>query len=90
VSERDPPPGDQAPRPPPPVASSGWNMVGRVLAVLAGIILLLPGVCAVGFAIAEGSDGFDPFLIVLWLICFAIAFGGGALIWAAVRPRRGG
>jgi hypothetical protein len=90
MSATDPPPGDQARRPPPPVASSGWTMVGRVLAVLAGVILLLPGVCALGFAISEGSDGFEPLLMVLWLICFAIAFGGGTLIWFALRPRRGG
>jgi hypothetical protein len=66
-------------------------MVGRALIFLGGVILLLPGVCAVGFAIImEGGDGFDSLLIVLWLICLAIAFGGGALIWLAVRPRRRG
>jgi hypothetical protein len=88
VSTNDTPPGDQPRRPQPPVASHAWNMVGRALMLLAGVILLLPGVCAIGFAISEGSDGFDPFLIVLWLICFAIAFGGGALIWTAVRSGR--
>ena len=57
-----------------------------VLMILGGVILLLPGVCALGFmgAMASSSGGADGFLL-LWLICFAIAAGGVAMIVSAIK-----
>jgi hypothetical protein len=41
--------------------------------VLIGIILLLPGVCAVIFMTAGGMGGDNGVLSLLWLICFAVS-----------------
>jgi hypothetical protein len=51
-----------------------------------GIILLLPGLCALGFMATSSYDELtNGGLIVLWFICFAIAFAGGVLIWNALK-----
>jgi hypothetical protein len=58
------------------------------LMVILGIILLLPGVCALVFIVAMGSPslgGGDSGLLALWLVCFVIAFGGAMLIRQAFR-----
>jgi hypothetical protein len=62
--------------------------------IVAGIILLLPGLCA-GFFVSlflhdwrPGQAPIDPGLLALWCGCFAIAAGGVAVIsWAVLRPR---
>jgi hypothetical protein len=62
----------------------------RVLAIIVGIILLLPGLCAIGFMgvlIPTAGDSVAPF-VPLWLICFAISAGGIFMIRAGVRHRR--
>jgi len=70
-----PPPGDKRP------------VILSILMFLFGLVLLLPGVCAVifaGVAFSGSSSGADQFLL-LWLICMAISAGGIALIVKAFR-----
>jgi len=55
-----------------------------ILMVVVGIILLLPGICAIVFIAAMGSDS-DPAIVGLWLVCIAIAAGGGFLLVRAFR-----
>ena len=61
----------------------------RVLAIFFGVILLLPGLCAIVSmaAFLPGSGG-DGGLGLLWLFCFAISFGGVMLILRGGRKRR--
>lgn len=62
----------------------------RVVAMLFGLILLLPGACALVFAafsvpefIHNPSNGDAIPFILLWAVCFAISLGGIFLIrWA--------
>jgi hypothetical protein len=71
--------------------------VAAVLMVIVGIVLLLPGLCALyfvaGFAITEPQNLFkftDPIqnmILVLWGICFAIALVGALLLRAGWRRR---
>jgi hypothetical protein len=52
-----------------------------ILMIILGIILLLPGVCALGvMVLALPGGGIDGMFVMLWLVCFAIAAGGIALI----------
>lgn len=67
------------PSPPPPPRR---HPILSVLMVLGGLILLLPGVCALAFSPMAASD---PSLLGLILICFAISAGGMMLIVSAVR-----
>src|SRR5258705_3438058 len=66
---------------PPPTARSGAI---TALMLLAGIILLLPGLCAGFFVVAfsftlqELSN--SPLLVLLWIACFTATAGGIALI----------
>jgi len=62
----------------------------RAIAILFGLILLLPGACALVFAVysvpefIRGPSNGDaiPFAL-LWAVCFAISLGGIFLIrWA--------
>jgi hypothetical protein len=49
-----------------------------------GVILLLPGICALGFVVAGGLTGPDiASLIGLWAICFLISAGGVLLLYKA-------
>lgn len=54
-----------------------------ILIGLVGILLLLPGLCALIFAIGFGGEGLS--LIPLWLICLLISAGGIALLRRALR-----
>lgn len=61
----------------------------RILAGLFGIILLLPGLCSLGFMVMEHSPGelaSSP-IVLLWLICFGISFGGIMMIRYALRGK---
>ncbi|HXT07061.1 MAG TPA: hypothetical protein VN715_09015 [Roseiarcus sp.] len=63
----------------------------RVLAFIFGVILLLPGACSLGFMailLGSGSLGDIGPLPLLWLICFAISFGGIMMIRSAIRGSR--
>ncbi|HEY1542278.1 MAG TPA: hypothetical protein VGG01_07705 [Xanthobacteraceae bacterium] len=71
-------------RPPP----DGPGCLTAVM-ILGGIILLLPGVCAaliIGFDPRRALG--DRTTLSTCLVFFAIAAGGVALIWAAVRRPR--
>ena len=59
----------------------------KVLMAALGVILLLPGICALFFAVAMR---FDQEFVGLWLICFLISAGGVALLYRAFRNRRTG
>jgi len=85
------------PAPAPPPSTNGGCL--SALLMLAGILLLLPGLCSVAFMIAmigalfqEGgkvlADPNAPPIIALWLVTFAIAAVGILLIRRAARPRR--
>jgi hypothetical protein len=74
------------PRTPPPPGQKR-PVILSILMFLFGLILLLPGVCAVifaGVAFSGSGSGFDQF-ILLWVICLAISFGGIMLIVKAFR-----
>ena len=83
----DPPWTDPPRHEPPP------ENVGCVTALLIGIgiLMLLPGFCAGFFAVTASLSPRNPYLSglgTLWIICFAVAAGGIALIWWAVRRPR--
>jgi hypothetical protein len=60
--------------------------------LLAGIILLLPGLCAAIFAVAFSFTLPElvnsPLLVLLWIACYAATAGGIGLIWLTVRRWR--
>jgi hypothetical protein len=60
-----------------------------VLLILIGIVLLLPGLCSLGFVLLTVRDlsGAGEF-VFLWLITFVVAAGGILLIRYAVRGRQ--
>jgi hypothetical protein len=62
----------------------GRHPVLTVLMVIFGIILLLPGICAVVF-MAGGGIGSDSVLVLLWVACFLVSLGG---IWLLVKAFR--
>jgi hypothetical protein len=74
---------DQPPRQIIPPPRPRRHIVISIIMVFFGIILLLPGACALFFA-SMGGPG-NGSLAVLWLVCFAISAGGIALIVKAFR-----
>ena len=77
--------------PPGPPTSRLARGIGIAALLIIGIVLLSPGACALGFMVVSGFDDLgDGWLITLWLICFAIAAGGVAIIWQAVKWWRSG
>ena len=81
-----PPPNDDYLPPPsrlrPPSARSGCL---TAFMVIVGVILLLPGVCALIFFTSSGSEPVITGLVALGLL---VAVGGIFLIWAAIRGPR--
>lgn len=78
VPETPPPP-----QPPPPAQRSGCL---TAFMVVAGLILLLPGLCAVFFGANEfTSSGSEPVVTVLVAIGLALGALGIWSIWRAVR-----
>jgi hypothetical protein len=77
---------DNAPLPPPAERDGCLT----ALMVLVGIVLLLPGLCAVILGLAYFRDShFDSSLMAIILLCLLVGFGGIMLIRAAIRgPRR--
>ena len=69
--------------PPRPIYRQGRPVVLSIIMVLFGLILLLPGVCAMLFLSMSGMGSGG--LLLLWLICFAISAGGVMLIVKAFR-----
>ena len=64
----------------------------RALALLAGIVLLLPGACSLGFILLLATNSFGTYgdgvflpMIPVWLVCFAVSFGGFVMIRRSLR-----
>jgi hypothetical protein len=74
-------PPSPSPVPPPPRRSR--HPLLTVAMVLIGLILLLPGLCAIVFTGAIGSGG--SALVALWLVCILISGGGVLLVVKAFR-----
>jgi hypothetical protein len=70
---------------PPAPPRSGWL---TALMIIPGIILLLPGLCAIIFTAASLKDPYLSSLMPLILVCLLIGFGGIMLLRAAFRGRR--
>jgi uncharacterized membrane protein YjjB (DUF3815 family) len=75
-----------------PTVPPSRNPFVTVLMVVAGIILLLPGLCSlvlVGTLVYEDPIGAfrEPGLVLLWAFLIAIGWGGVMLIRRAVRRR---
>lgn len=51
--------------------------------ILVGIVLLLPGMCALAFTSVLGGSGVPG--VGLWLVCMLVSAGGIALIVKASR-----
>jgi hypothetical protein len=90
MSDTGPPPAAPAPPsvplPPsaPPPRRSGWL---TAFMIIIGVILLLPGICALIFG--AGMSHPDPVITTLVLLGLALGAGGVWLIAAAIRgPRR--
>jgi hypothetical protein len=79
-----PSPSEPPPRPPPPQQRSGCLVA---FMILTGLILLLPGLCALGFA-ALTSSSTEPVVSLLVMIGLVLGGVGVALIWSAIRGRR--
>jgi hypothetical protein len=57
--------------------------------VVAGLIMLLPGLCAIIFGVGSlTGSSIDPTVMTLVLIGLVVGFLGILLIWAAVRGPR--
>ena len=76
--------GNASPLPPAPPRRNG---VLTVFMVLAGIIMLLPGLCAVVFGVASINDSMLRNFLPLIVVCLLIGFGGIMLLRAAYRGR---
>ena len=61
------------------------NPILIILMVIIGVILLLPGVCALVFMFAGGGPGADPTLVMLWSVSLLVSAGG---IWLIVKAFR--
>jgi hypothetical protein len=74
-------------------AQPRWHPVLVALALIGGVILLLPGLCSIGFAIGFMNSGefltpVASWIAMLWVACFAIGWGGILLIRTALRRRK--
>ena len=79
-----PPPAP--PRPPPPAQRSGCL---TALMVIAGLIMLLPGLCAIIFGVGSlTNSSVEPIVMVLVLLGLFVGFLGIMLIRAAVKSPR--
>ncbi|MCK1298600.1 hypothetical protein IVB33_15035 [Bradyrhizobium sp. 24] len=83
-----PSPAPPGPPPAPPNKRSGCL---TALMAIFGIILLLPGACALLFGGISISDRgrIDSDVAPLVFLGLVVGLGGVALIWAAIKGRRG-
>jgi hypothetical protein len=80
-------PTDLSPTEPPP---SGRNGCLTALMVVAGIVMLLPGLCSLlfGGAMLTGGDRIDGSILMIFMVTLGIALIGILLIRAALRSPR--
>lgn len=76
----------------PPVPTPGQTRSGclTALMVMFGIIMLLPGLCALlfgGISISEGGK-IDSDIAPLVFLGLVVGIGGVVLIWAAIKGRK--
>ena len=93
MSDIGPPSGVRPPPAPPPddpyLPPPRRDGCLTAFMVIIGIILLLPGVCAVFFGVGNlTSSSPDSFVTTLVMLGLLIGAGGIALIVAAIRGRR--
>ena len=77
------PPSPPVVPPPPPQQRSGC---ATALMIVAGIILLLPGLCSLFFVYAGVATSTSDLQFVG--LCVIVACVGAGLIWWAIRGRR--
>jgi drug/metabolite transporter (DMT)-like permease len=71
---------------PPPQQRSGCL---TAFMIIAGLILLLPGLCALLFGFGEmTSSSTDPVVTLLVLVGLVLGGVGVGMIWTAIRGRR--
>lgn len=78
-----------APEPPPELTPLKEFDSGSILLILVGVILLLPGACALFSAVtmiptALGDPVLFP-LMLFWAVCLAISYGGIRLVRRGAR-----
>jgi hypothetical protein len=84
-----PPPVPESPLIPPPAIPPRRHGCLTAFMVIVGVILLLPGVCALIFGFGTfTSSGSDPVVTALVTLGLLVALGGIFLIWAAIRGPR--
>jgi hypothetical protein len=84
MSDAESPPGLPPVAPPPP--RNGWL---TAFMVIVGIILLLPGLCAIIFgSIALSEQQLDNGVLPLVAVGLVVGFFGVVMIWAAFRGPR--
>ncbi|WP_128928872.1 hypothetical protein [Bradyrhizobium guangxiense] len=84
ISDPPPPPG-----PPPPPAEKRSGCLTALMAI-AGIFMLLPGLCALlfgGMSVVEGGQ-IPSDVASLVFLGLVIGIGGVVLIWAAIMGRK--
>lgn len=91
MSDSTPPvlPDGPPPVPPPPPLPPKRSGCLTAFMVLFGVILLLPGLCAIIFGVGNlSSSSSDPMITTLVWIGLLVGVGGVMLIWAAIRGPR--
>ncbi|HTC98089.1 MAG TPA: hypothetical protein VK734_10210 [Bradyrhizobium sp.] len=81
VPETPPPP------PPPQLPPAQRSGCLTALMVIAGLIMLLPGLCAIIFGVGSLTGSIDPIVTVLVMLGLFVGFLGIMLIRAAVGGR---
>ena len=80
----------EPPPPPHPAAPPQRSGCLTALMVIFGIIMLLPGLCALLFGGASVVEGgrIDSDIAPLVVLGLVVGIGGVALIWAAIKGRK--
>lgn len=76
--------------PPPPAAPTQRSGCLTAFMVISGVILLLPGLCALLFGGASVIDDgkIDSDIAALVFLGLVVGIGGVVLIWAAIKARK--
>lgn len=77
-----------SPPPVPPLPPSQRSGCATAFMVLFGVVLLLPGLCAILFGVGSLSNSnLEPGLLFLVLLGLLVGFAGVMLIYAAIKGR---